>query len=278
MACRTTKVVMPSGIRLRLNKFASMGSALCFPVEALVFYCIIQTQLHREAGIRPTPLTIQSFSQRINVYGDDLIVPSDAMDGIVSLLTTFGLKVSRTKSFGKSRFRESCGSEWYAGRDVRPLYLRVNPMTRYAGPEQLTSFFAFVHSLYARGNEEVVAELRSAYESGLFFRGLPKRFIMLPEVPVSCGEIGWPTFFPVKTEELRYDEARQTSYLPVWRPTKAKRESIQGYGALFRFFIEKNIANESADACSERNWRFESDRLAPVRLRRGRLYVNSLKA
>jgi hypothetical protein len=40
-ACRTTDTKLPDGRVVHLNKFAPMGSALCFPVEAYIFWVTI---------------------------------------------------------------------------------------------------------------------------------------------------------------------------------------------------------------------------------------------
>jgi hypothetical protein len=42
MACRSTRATLPDGRTVHLNKFASMGSGLCFPIESMVFFYIMR--------------------------------------------------------------------------------------------------------------------------------------------------------------------------------------------------------------------------------------------
>lgn len=82
----------------RLRKFAPMGSALCFPVEALIFYGICKT-----------------VTSEVWVYGDDIIVPTEKADLVMSTLENYGLKVNLNKSLVAGFFRESCGGDYYKG-------------------------------------------------------------------------------------------------------------------------------------------------------------------
>lgn len=87
-----------------LKKFAPMGSALCFPIEAIVFYAIA-TQVTPEVW----------------VYGDDIIVPTHLAGAVMDLLEEYGLVVNREKSLYKGFFRESCGGDYYKGQNIVPI-------------------------------------------------------------------------------------------------------------------------------------------------------------
>jgi len=102
-ACRTEYVELPDGTEFGpLAKFAPMGSALCFPVEALVFWAILKGNLHTD----------------VYVYGDDIIVPMAHVDRAIELLESIDLKVNVEKSCYRTPFRESCGGDYYDGHDV----------------------------------------------------------------------------------------------------------------------------------------------------------------
>lgn len=96
----------------RPNYFAPMGSALCFPVECLVFAAIVESQVKSRPGIH-----------KYRVYGDDIVCPSWAYDQVCTRLQDLGFEVNTDKSFHSNGpgFRESCGYEWYKGEDVTPL-------------------------------------------------------------------------------------------------------------------------------------------------------------
>jgi hypothetical protein len=128
MACRTSNLVQrldkkhPEAVRLK--KFASMGSALTFPVQSLVFYIICVTAVLVDSGDEGLIKNIKRAGRKVAVYGDDLIVPVRSLPLLERLLTTLGLKVNKRKTYGTGMFRESCGADWYNGTDVRPCYIR----------------------------------------------------------------------------------------------------------------------------------------------------------
>jgi len=142
-ATRSESTIMPDGVEIPLNKFAPMGSAVCFPVEALVFWALANAARSDWSEARFTGLFRQSSTTRrtceqqgltdllpgrrrdatitdVCVFGDDIIVPIDQVDRTVSLLEAVGLKVNRDKSFVKGPFRESCGGDYFYGMCVTP--------------------------------------------------------------------------------------------------------------------------------------------------------------
>lgn len=98
------------GIVIRIHKFASMGNNFCFPLQTLVFLAVCAA--------------CECDMDRVRVYGDDIIVPSEKYDSVLSLLKRIGSKPNPSKSFGTGPFRESCGADWWNGRDVRPTYAK----------------------------------------------------------------------------------------------------------------------------------------------------------
>jgi hypothetical protein len=108
-----------------LSKYASMGSALTFPVEAMCFLTLVFLGIEWEQGSRLTrDRIISDFLGRVRVYGDDIIVPVEFAPSVIRTLEAFGLKVNRSKSFWTGKFRESCGKEYYDGHDVSVVKVR----------------------------------------------------------------------------------------------------------------------------------------------------------
>lgn len=91
----------------RYSKFSSMGNGATFALETLVFAAICA-----------------AFTKDFTVYGDDIIVPPDAVDPVMKLLRFFGFRVNSQKTHTTGFFRESCGVNCYLGRDITPFYLR----------------------------------------------------------------------------------------------------------------------------------------------------------
>lgn len=103
----------------KVSKFAPMGSALCFPVECIVFGAIVEAILRKHFGRR--------HNRKWYVYGDDLVVPVEIVAELIARLTALGFKVNVSKSYynvpddrSKNIFRESCGGEYLNGINVTP--------------------------------------------------------------------------------------------------------------------------------------------------------------
>jgi hypothetical protein len=153
-ACRSSKANVDGHGTITLSKFASMGSALCFPLEAMVFLTVIFIGIQKELR---TPLSrgkvIKSYRGRVRVFGDDLLVPRDNVLSVMHELENFGLRVNVDKSFWTGGFRESCGREYYNGQDVSIVKVRrVLPSSRRD----------------AKGVISAVALRNQAYWSGLW--------------------------------------------------------------------------------------------------------------
>lgn len=94
-------------------KFSSMGNGFTFTLETLIF-----TAACRALG-----------SRDYAVYGDDIAIGSEYAPDLVRLLRFLGFKVNVEKSYMNpaSRFRESCGCDYFEGVLVTPFYLRELP-------------------------------------------------------------------------------------------------------------------------------------------------------
>jgi hypothetical protein len=124
-ACRSTRASLPDGSVIHLVKFASMGSALTFPIEAMVFTAICLESVLRVRSLPLNAKSLRSLRGMVRVYGDDIIVPVDCAEQVADDLETFGFKVNRHKSFWTGEFRESCGKEYWRGRDVSHVKVRT---------------------------------------------------------------------------------------------------------------------------------------------------------
>lgn len=98
---------------VKLEKFSSMGNAITFSLQTLIFAAVVRSVLK----------TSGHGECRWRVYGDDIIVPFLAYDKIVTRLEMLGFTVNSRKSFSDGNFRESCGGDYFHGTNVRPLYL-----------------------------------------------------------------------------------------------------------------------------------------------------------
>jgi len=158
-ATRSTHADVQGHGVIPLTKFASMGSALCFPVEAMVFTTIVFAAIAYECGVPVNRKLIMSMRGKVRVYGDDIIVPVEFVQRVIQFLELFGLKVNKDKSFWNGKFRESCGGDFYDGEWVTPVRLR-RPLPRsLADTSDVVALIAFRNLLYWEGYWQTVSKL-----------------------------------------------------------------------------------------------------------------------
>jgi hypothetical protein len=94
------------------EKFVSMGNGFCFPLQTLLFSAVCYAVCEAHGA----PLDFR-------VYGDDIIVRQSEALVVIEILRYLGFKTNRDKTFLTGPFRESCGTDWYSGLDIRPVYV-----------------------------------------------------------------------------------------------------------------------------------------------------------
>jgi hypothetical protein len=118
--CRTG-LVECEGVLLELEKFSSMGNGYTFELESLIFFGLMSGVV---SYMKQMGELGYGFDALIGVYGDDLVIPTCCYDLAVKVLSYCGFDVNPQKSFCSGPFRESCGADFFVGRDLRPFYLR----------------------------------------------------------------------------------------------------------------------------------------------------------
>lgn len=150
-ACRSRKADVPGYGVQRLAKFASMGSALTFPIEAMVFSTVVFLGIQRALNRPLTKRDIESFKGQVRIYGDDIIIPTDYVRSVVTALESFGFKVNVNKSFWTGKFRESCGKEYYDGEDVSITRVRRLFPTQRSDVLEVISLVSLRNRMYHAG-------------------------------------------------------------------------------------------------------------------------------
>lgn len=129
---------------IKLNKFSSMGNSYTFELESLIFYSLaVATCSH--LGIDP---------RDVSVYGDDVIIPVNAVTLFSEVLSVCGFIINSDKSFQTGIFRESCGADYLDGIDIRPFYLK----DKISGRVLFT-----MHNWFIRHGEPQLAEIAKSY-------------------------------------------------------------------------------------------------------------------
>lgn len=173
LGTRTSLVQVPDqDLPIRVKKFAPMGSALCFPVQCIVFSAVVVLAatlyadnliLERDTSRLMTYDYRRLFTSLFNkelcegsdqlapfrVYGDDIICDNRITAVVIDLLTQLRFQVNTEKSFvGDIPFRESCGIFCLDGADVTPLTFKVKPLERKVSVDTLQAMISLCNRAY----------------------------------------------------------------------------------------------------------------------------------
>lgn len=112
------------GSPVDLNMASTMGNAVTFPLETLVFWTIAHGVLQSQNPLTNSVLPEWESLMKVSVFGDDCIVPTSIASEFIRACESVGFIVNDDKSFydEAGRFRESCGGDYHAGYDVRPAF------------------------------------------------------------------------------------------------------------------------------------------------------------
>ena len=214
---------------IRLAKFASMGSALCFPMEAMVFATVVFLGIEKALNVQLTDELIKSFFGQVRIYGDDIIVPAEFAVSVKDSLEAFGFKVNSAKSFWTGRFRESCGREYYGGTDVSIVRVRTLFPNKRKDVKELVSTVSLRNQLYKAGYEGPVEHLDKIIEG----------LIPFPYVREESGVLG-KLHFDGRFTVDKYDSDTQRPLVKgMVVSARLPKNSIDGYPALLKHFLKR---------------------------------------
>ncbi len=244
-----------------LNMISTMGNAVTFPLETLVFWAFANGTV-----LSSNPRTNSLFPEwedlmRCSVFGDDCIVPTPTAVSFMEIMEKVGFVVNREKSFfdPRQKFRESCGGDYHAGYNVRPFHLKAPTNRSMASLEpwlyiilnrlipKYISCFGRLRYVYDKELFRVIAEVFKEHklklklvppdypeDAGLRWSSDLQRFAACYEwnfSPIARSHHGTYTFlacsFRYKEKVNRDDGIRYTMWLK--KPVMAKREPPKWY-------------------------------------------------
>jgi len=227
-ATRSRKADVPGFGVQRLAKFASMGSALCFPFEAFVFLTVCFMGIEKSLGRHLTARDLLDHVGRVRIFGDDIIIPKDTVSSVVATLEFFGFKVGRDKSFWNGKFRESCGKEYYNGLDVSVVKVRRVLPSRRSHVEELVSLTALRNNMFSHG----------LWKTARYLDDILDKFLDLPRVHPTSPSLGKHTFL-----DYQVDRNCEFTHAPLVRGYVVKSRfpdsKLSGAGALLKFFLKR---------------------------------------
>ncbi len=231
IACRTRYITnnidKKSPKLYKLRKFASMGSALTFPIQSLCFYIVCVTAGHIAEGI-----SWQKAGRQVRVYGDDLIVPVAWVPLVEELLSLLFLEVNRSKTFVEGFFRESCGTDAYKGYDVTPI--RVRQSYDRGKPTSILSIIEASNNFHLGG----------FWNTASFLVGLVDQYVRkdIPIVDTRSGMFGLRSFTGSYSADckVRWNRELQRTEIKAFLPTRKKMpRRSEGFPNLLQYFTEE---------------------------------------
>lgn len=215
--------------RLVLKKCFTQGNALNFPIQSICYAYIAISAVILTKGWTVSNLSIEKASRQVRIFGDDIIVPVDALDILTSILVALQLQVNSNKTFSKGKFRESCGVDAWDGIEITPSFVKtVDVKPRH---EQALSAIESANNLFEAGLWNTANWLSSTIG------------MKLPIKHVYDQYLGLSSFVGRKVSGLktRYDPMTQQEMLwvPILKDSSSKHCQPGTY-SLFDFFIEKS--------------------------------------
>ena len=202
------------------NSALPMGNAATFPVETLVFYCLIKAigDLTKVEGV-------------FSVFGDDLIYPKRIHKYVCRILPALGLNINGTKTFVDSNFRESCGGDYYHGCDVRPALLPENASTHLKGLRYQQYLYKILNSLLTRWDEAEIPSTVAYLESEIIRTSFNHKVLRVPfSFPPTAGKQVDNPFAPV--DGMYYGKINRICYIVASPPFVGYGDEMYTFDAI----------------------------------------------
>lgn len=228
-ASRTRALRSLNGDLVLLKKFATQGSAVIFPLQSICYAMLAIWSVALARNLKDWD-DIRLVMPLVRVFGDDIIIPTDAYPVLKGLFETLLLKVNEGKSHATGHFRESCGMDAFAGVDVTPAYLR----RFYSNaPEDLSSVVEASNNFFKKGYWQTAAYLE---------RTVPEAQRKLILIGTDLGSVCLYSFCGDNQDHLqrRWNEnLHRIEYKAISVETKVDTVVGNGEGSLTQFFYEE---------------------------------------
>jgi hypothetical protein len=211
-SCRSRFGVMADQV-LEWEKFSSMGNGFTFELESLIFYAVALCCAEYK----------HVSTTDVGTYGDDIVIPSVCYELFGKMMDFYGFRLNGKKSHLDSPFRESCGSHYYAGVDVKPIFLK----------ERLTSVLTIYRLANAVRRQARTrgfdlgcdTRLRSTFE--LLVHKVPKALRL--RIPDGLGDGGFIANFDEATPSRARDGIEGYHFSHVAEISKTYQDVSEGY-------------------------------------------------
>lgn len=229
---RSRSIETPIGIADSYRTAFTMGNALCFPIETITFWAlslasmIVADTADLNKALFRTQLMLQNPTSgywrkyRLQVFGDDIIVPKRYDDEIRRVLTCCSFTINRNKSCNDSLIREACGAYYYAGFDVRITRFRIASGTNH---QSWISWASNAQELNSRG----------------FFRAAIAICTKMQNIaPVPYGFLGLPGQRDISASLYRYNALLQRVEVRIPTLVGPRLRNLPGILGIYAYFTE----------------------------------------
>lgn len=242
-----------------LRKFSTMGSAVTFPIQSIVFtlLAVWAVRLADNKWAITSEEDLASSFREVTVYGDDIILPVRALETIKLIFHECGLKVNLSKSYGGSHFRESCGCDAFMGYDVTPAYA-LQPYDD--SPSLMATTVEVSNNFFRKGYWGAAAVVTSQIP--------PQEIKLLRVCGKDDGNFGLFSFVGTDLTHLsvRWDPDLQRNYsISISVTSRVKKQRGRYTADLTQYFTER----PNPDIV------WEAGQVVSTRLRKGRVRVYS---
>lgn len=247
---RSQHIVLPDGdVVDHITTLFTMGNALCFPFQTLIFWGLaLATMFCKEHRVgtysRQTMLDVCT-KYRLRVFGDDIIVPNRYFDDVCLTLSQCGLIVNAAKSCCLTPVRESCGSWFYGNVDARIVRLKTHTVSSDKDwVSSLQSATLLIQSGMARTSEEILRSLDNIYPVPYGTDGLPGY------LPWSRGIVRWRNNLDGDLTVPNYQR------IEVRRPTikDSGPDVLTGEVGLYNYFVGRGSHMGSHHSVLHTEW------------------------
>jgi hypothetical protein len=197
----------------------------------MAFYAIAIASFAKHYGLPVRHPRVETFAKKVFVYGDDIVVPTKEVDIVLDGLTSAGLSVNKNKTFVRSHFRESCGTDAFMGYKVTPVYIRESLPTSKRDASALASAVSTSNQFYKAGYWRTAAFLREIVEKVVGFS--------LPHVKQESELLGWYSFQGHYSVDRWNSEHHCFQTRSIAMRIRKKPDQLEGYRALAKYFTEK---------------------------------------
>jgi len=210
---RSEFAVLPDGKKVSMNMISTMGNGFTFPLQTIIFASAVRACYQVMGFPSHCPKT------QFGVFGDDIVVRQETYDFVCRMLSKLGFEVNVAKSFNTGPFRESCGSDYFYGHNIRGVYVKT-----LETPQAIYSVINRLMRWSARTGIPLIRTIG-------YLKGLVRKVLVPPSSPDDCG-----IHVPFKLTRPSVDASYWFKYRYYKRVTRRQEmpepdESINPYGS-----------------------------------------------